>query len=208
MWNFVKCHFQSPHTPKTGLKVALHKNSTWNTNRTFSNGIVIYTWSDNKFTQIVDKSFGGLTGYRLGWFILPAAWQDFGSESVFISKSCPENKSCRSWVMSNVYEIPAEKKSCWKFWSSQQVRAAGINGPVRLSKLRNRNEKLLLISTYSANCYCSAIAECTLRWASTTTIFAASSVDGGHPPDGPTSRPESMTPSFPSYRWSCRWSYQ
>ena len=104
------------------------------TNRKYLNGIVLYSWPDNKFTQIVDKSCGGLTGHRL----------------------------------------------------------------------INRNGKLLLISTYSANCYCSAIAECTLRWASTTTISATSSVDGGPPPDGPTSRPESMTPSFPSYWWSNR----
>ena len=35
------------------------------TNRKYLNGIVLYSWPDNKFTQIVDKSCGGLTGYRL-----------------------------------------------------------------------------------------------------------------------------------------------
>ena len=34
--------------------------------------------------------------YDSGRIFFLAAWQDFGSESGFFSKSCPENKSCRS----------------------------------------------------------------------------------------------------------------
>ena len=67
--------------------------------------------------------------YESGRILFPAAWQDFGSESVFFSKSCPENKSCRSGLRN-----PSRKNSARIFWSSQQdfpTRTAGDKGPAK-----------------------------------------------------------------------------